>query len=227
MSPGIKAISVDIDGTLTDDSGRVSCRAIEVLRHEAERGITVMLVTGNVLPIAYALSYYLGFNGPVIAENGGVVSRGFEVKKLGSKEEPMRAYEHLCEHMTAERIFSDKWRETEVAIKPEYDLHQVREYMRSFNVKVVTTGWAYHIMNRDTDKAVGLRYVCDNWLKIGLDEVAAIGDSDNDANMIKCSGYGITLANGSEICKENADFIASRPNGDGIIEAVEWLGSRR
>lgn len=224
MTANVKAIAVDIDGTLTDDTRKVSCAAIEALRRQVDHGIIVMLVTGNVLPIAYALRHYLGFNGPVIAENGGIVSNGEDLHFLSSKTEPMKAFEQLSRNMKVERIFSDRWRETEVAIKPKYDIEQIRKYVRGFDVKVIPTGWAHHIMHKDTDKAVGLAFVCKNWLRISMDNVAAIGDSDNDANMISSSGCGITLANGSQKCKERADFVASKPYGDGIVEALRWLG---
>jgi len=213
-----------MDGTLTDYSKRVSCPAIEALRRQVNRGIIVMIVTGNVLPIAYALKQYLGFNGPVIAENGGLVSHGEDICCLGSRTEPLKAFEQLSKHMKVERIFSDRWRDTEVAIKPVYDIEQVRKFIRGFEVKAFTTGWAIHITHKDTDKANGIAYVCKNWLKISMDDVAAIGDSDNDVNMISNCGYGITLLNGSQKCKERADFVASRPHGDGIIEALKWLG---
>jgi len=224
MAPKVRAIAVDIDGTLTDDYRKVSCAAVEALRRQVDRGITVMLVTGNVLPIAYALRHYLGFNGPVIAENGGIVSHGDDLHFLSSKAEPVKAFEQLSKNMKVERIFSDRWRETEIAIKPKYDIEQVRKYVRGFDVKVVPTGWAHHIMHKDTDKATGLAFVCKNWLRIDVDDVAAIGDSDNDVNMIASSGYGITLSNGSQKCKERADFVASKPDGEGIVEALRWLG---
>lgn len=224
MSSEVKAIAVDIDGTLTDRSRKVSCEAIEALRMQVDKGIIVMLVTGNILPIAYALSHYLGFHGPVIAENGGIVGRGTEIRHLSFKDEPLRAFEHLEKEMKVERIFTDRWRETEVAVGVEYDLEEIRRNLKDFDVKVVTTGWAHHILHKDTDKVKGLRFVCDNWLSITFNELAAIGDSDNDVNMIKSAGYGITLSNGSIQCKESADFIASKPHGSGIVEALEWLG---
>ena len=224
MAAKVKAIAVDVDGTLTDDSKRLSCAAIEALRRQADNGIIVMLVTGNVLPIAYALKAYLGFNGPVIAENGGIISHGEDIHFLSSKSEPQKAFDQLTKHMKVERIFSDRWRETEIAIRPTYDLEQVRKYIRGFEVKALTTGWAIHIMHKDTDKAAGLAYVCKNWLKIDMELVAAIGDSDNDVNMITNAGYGITLSNGSQKCKERADFVASKPHGDGIVEGLRWLG---
>lgn len=224
MAARVRAIAVDMDGTLTDHSKRVSCPAIEALRRQVDNGIIVMIVTGNVLPIAYALKQYLGFNGPVIAENGGIVNRGEEICCLGSRTEPEKAFEQLSKHMKVERIFSDRWRETEIAIKPNYDIEQVRKFLRGFEVKAFTTGWAIHITDKDTDKANGLAYVCKNWLRISMDDVAAIGDSDNDVNMIMNSGYGITLSNGSQKCKERADFVSSKPHGDGIVEALRWLG---
>lgn len=220
----INAIAVDVDGTLTDDSRKVSCAAIEALRRQVDKGITVMLVTGNVLPIAYALRHYLGMNGPVVAENGGIASHDDVVKYLSSKEEPQKAFDHLSKNMKVERIFSDRWRETEIAIRPIYDLDVVRKYVRGFEVKVLPTGWALHIMHKDTDKATGLRFVCKNWLNIDLNCVAAIGDSDNDAKMIESAGYGITLANGSRKCKERANYVASKPDGEGIVEALRFLG---
>ncbi len=224
MESKVRAIAVDVDGTLTDQSRRVSCAAVEALRRQVDRGITVMLVTGNVLPIAYGLRHYLGFNGPIIAENGGIVSHGDDIQFLSTKEEPQKAFDQLSRNMKVERIFSDRWRETEIAIKPIYDIEKVRKFVRGFDVKVVPTGWAHHIMHKDTDKSVGLAYVCKNWLRIDLDDVAAIGDSDNDVNMIFSAGYGITLSNGSQKCKERADFVASKPHGEGIVEALRWLG---
>jgi phosphoglycolate phosphatase (TIGR01487 family) len=224
LAAKVKAVAVDIDGTMTDYSRKISCAAVEALRRQVENGITVMLVTGNVLPIAYALRHYLGFNGPVIAENGGIVSHMEDLHFLSSKVEPMKAFEQLSKNMKVERIFSDRWRETEVAIKPTYEIEQVRKFVRGFDVKVVPTGWAHHIMHKDTDKSVGLAFVCRNWLRIDPANVAAIGDSDNDVNMITSSGYGITLSNGSQKCKERADFVASKPHGEGIVEALKWLG---
>ena len=224
MASKVKAIAVDIDGTLTDGSKRLSCPAIEALRRQVDNKMTVMVVTGNVLPIAYALRQYLGFNGPVIAENGGVVSHGEDIKLIGSKEEPQKAFDQLSKFMKVEKLFSDRWRETEVALKPKYDIEQIRKFTRGFDVKVFTTGWAIHITQKDTDKANGLAYVCKNWLRISMDDVAAIGDSDNDINMIMNAGYGITLSNGSQKCKDRADFVASKPHGEGVVEALKWLG---
>lgn len=108
MGRRVRALAVDVDGTLTDTTRRVSCQAIEALRRQVDRGIIVMLVTGNVLPIAYTLKQYLGMNGPIIAENGGLAYRDEYVHYLSSIDEPQRAFDQLTENIKVERIFSDK-----------------------------------------------------------------------------------------------------------------------
>ena len=82
----IKALVTDIDGSLTDSKRRISTRAIEALRVLEDRGICVMLASGNVLPLAYGLSSFIGISGPVIAENGGVVFYNYEVKYLADRK---------------------------------------------------------------------------------------------------------------------------------------------
>ncbi|MEM2839742.1 MAG: phosphoglycolate phosphatase [Thermoplasmata archaeon] len=224
MSRRVRAIAVDVDGTLTDTTRKVSCAAIEALRRQREKGIVVMLVTGNVLPIAYALNHYLGMNGPVIAENGGIAYHDEHVHYLSSKEEPQKAFDQLSKSMKVERIFSDRWRETEIAIRPTYDIELIRKHVRGFDVKVLPSGWAHHIMHKDTDKANALRWICDRWLGIDMRDVVAIGDSDNDFRMIEAAGFGATPANGSTKCKERADYAASKPFGEGIVEILRVLG---
>ena len=55
-----KAVVSDVDGTITDETKHIQCRGIEVLRQAQERGLYVMLASGNVLPVAYGLSAFIG-----------------------------------------------------------------------------------------------------------------------------------------------------------------------
>ena len=106
----VRAVVVDIDGTLTDDSRRMSLEAVAALRRVNDSGVVVMLASGNVLPIAYAISTYMGFDGPMVAEYGGIVCHRQKVWVLGHPERPKEAYGHLLTKMPAERLFTDRWR---------------------------------------------------------------------------------------------------------------------
>jgi phosphoglycolate phosphatase (TIGR01487 family) len=218
----VKALAVDVDGTLTDDKRRLSLDAVRALREVQDSGIPVMLASGNVLPIAYSLSNYLGFKGPIIAENGGVVSYNQQIWVLGNPEKPRRAYEHLRTKMDAERLFTDKWRETEVGLKRDVSLEKVREVLKDWDVDVQTTGWAVHIMDKGMNKLIGIRKAC-SLLGITPKDVAAFGDSDNDETMIRECGWGIAVGNAFEGTKKAASFVADGPNGEGVIEGLVWL----
>ena len=218
----VKALAVDVDGTLADDSRRVNLDAVAALRKVQDSGVPVMLASGNVLPIAYALSNYLGLTGPIIAENGGIVCHKQKIWVLGDPRGPLKAYEHLRTRMDAERLFTDKWRETEIGLKREVSLEKVKEILKDWDVEVETTGWAVHIMQKGMDKLVGIRKACE-LLGISVKEIAAIGDSDNDEMMIRECGWGIAVGNAFDGTKRAASFIAERPDGGGVLEGLHWL----
>ncbi|MGD9962639.1 MAG: phosphoglycolate phosphatase [Thermoplasmata archaeon] len=219
----MRAVVVDIDGTLTDDSRRMGLDAVAALRRAEDSGVRVMLASGNVLPVAYAVSVYMGFTGPIIAENGGIVCHGQRIWVLGEPGRPGEAWELLRRELPgAERLFTDRWRETEIGLKHNVDIGLVRELTRPFEVDVQTTGWAIHVMARGMDKAVGVRKACE-LLGVGVGSVAAIGDSENDIGMIEACGWGVAIGNADDRTKASASFVAGGENGRGVVEALEWL----
>lgn len=60
-----------------------------------------------------------------------------------------------------------------------------------------------------------------NHLGISPTEVIAIGDYDNDIDMLKKAGLGVTLPNGSLRIKEEADYITSSGPERALAEVVE------
>ncbi len=218
----VKALAVDVDGTLTDDARRLSLDAVRALREVQDSGIPVMLASGNVLPIAYSLSNYLGFKGPIVAENGGIVSYNQQIWILGNPELPRKAYEYLRTKMDVEKLYTDRWRETEVGLKRDVSLEKVREVLKDWDVDVQTTGWAVHIMEKGMNKFVGVKKAC-GLLGITPKDVAAFGDSDNDEMMIRGCGWGIAVGNAFEGTKRAASFVADGPNGAGVVEGLAWL----
>lgn len=221
---GIKAIVVDIDGTITDSRRWIQPRGIEALRVVQERGVVPILASGNVLPIAYGLHTFIGLGGPIIAENGGMVAYREELHRLHSIEVPLRAYHHLLERgVGVERLFTDRWRETEVALKRTVDPDELRGVLSHFDVIIEVTGFAIHLMEPGHSKMSGVRKVCE-LLDLSVEEVAAFGDSDNDTRMIAECGRGIAVANASPMVKEVADLVTNAPHSDGVIEGLRWLG---
>uniref|UniRef100_A0A7S3PK01 Sucrose phosphatase-like domain-containing protein n=1 Tax=Aplanochytrium stocchinoi TaxID=215587 RepID=A0A7S3PK01_9STRA len=64
------------------------------------------------------------------------------------------------------------------------------------------------------DKASTLAKFCENVLHIGRENIVAIGDGENDTNMIKYAGLGIAMKNACKELKEVADAVSSHTNNE-------------
>jgi phosphoglycolate phosphatase (TIGR01487 family) len=217
-----RAIAVDVDGTLTDKDLILDLEAVKALRELKYMGFEIIICSGNVLPIAYALSFYTGARGPIVAENGGVIYHDKKVKVLANPDEALKAYEHLKEHMSVRRLFTDRWRESEVGFYQDVPVEDVKELLKGFDVLVESSGYAIHIMPGNITKMDGIRAL-QSMTGMSPDEIIAVGDGDNDAAMIEGCGYGIALANASEKAKEKADFVTEHSYGKGFVEAAEHI----
>lgn len=62
------------------------------------------------------------------------------------------------------------------------------------------------ISYKDSGKAAGLRRMCD-YLNIPIQNVAAFGNADNDAEMISVAGRGYAVANSSQVALDAADVV--------------------
>ena len=57
--------------------------------------------------------------------------------------------------------------------------------------------------------------------KIKQEEIIAIGDGENDIEMIKYAGLGVAVANADNKVKENSDYITASNNEDGVGKVIE------
>lgn len=75
--------------------------------------------------------------------------------------------------------------------------------------------------DRRISKAYALVRFCE-MNDLSLENVIAFGDTTNDNEMIKCSGLGVCMINGSDDTKEVADVITDKSNDeDGFADYME------
>lgn len=55
------------------------------------------------------------------------------------------------------------------------------------------------------------------------EQTMGIGDGENDVTMIQMAGIGVAMGNAVESLKEDADFVTSANDDDGVAEAIERL----
>lgn len=69
-------------------------------------------------------------------------------------------------------------------------------------------------------KGIGLQKFCD-FLSVSINRTIAVGDSDNDAEILKKAGLSVAMGNARPYIKELCDVVVSDNNHDGCAEAIE------
>jgi phosphoglycolate phosphatase (TIGR01487 family) len=215
-----KALAVDIDGTLTNKKRAINCRAVEALR---KLKIPVVLATGNISCFARAVAKIIGVSDIVICENGGVVRFSYDGDDivLGDKQKCLKALEILKKRFDVE-LLDVEYRKSEVCLRRNFPIEEARKILPK-DVRIVDTGFAYHIIDANVSKGKALKFIADK-LDLDVKDFVAIGDSENDIEMLEVAGFGVAVANADLKLKEVADLVTSKPNGDGVVEALEFLG---
>jgi phosphoglycolate phosphatase (TIGR01487 family) len=214
-----KAVVVDVDGTITFADRSLDFRAVDALR---SLKVPVVIATGNVLCFARAASKLVGTGGIVIAENGGVVECGKVESDTSHMKECEEAFEFLERHFTLERI-DPEYRKTEIGLRRNFDVERARDLLKEFpEVEIVDTGFAVHIKSKRINKGIGLKRVAE-MMELDARELVAIGDSPNDIEMLKASGFGVAVGNAHPEVKKVARMVTKGEYGAGVAEAVKYL----
>jgi phosphoglycolate phosphatase len=224
-----RLVVTDVDGTLTDASRRLDPEAVRTVRAVEDAGIPVVLATGNVLPIALALHRSLGLTGPIVAENGGLVwwkdSAGRDrVRRLADRRIALAAYRSLRRSgLPVRRLFTDRWRETEVALEANVAVARLRRVLRGRPLTVESTGFAIHLMEAGAGKVTALARVLAP-LGLTLADAVVLGDGDNDVGMLRAAGYGVSFPSGSPAARAAARYITRRSYARGFGEGIKRSG---
>jgi phosphoglycolate phosphatase len=219
-----KAIVADIDGTITCEKRELHLGTMKKIR---SLKIPVVLATGNTLCYARTASRLIGLDGAVIAENGGAITVRFDLQGTfeESLEECEKAFSFLSQYFKLTKL-DPHYRRTEIALRRDFNLQQARNLLetQSFDVEMVDTKYAIHLKSKKINKGIGLLKLA-SLMGLKAKDFVAIGDSANDVEMFKVSGFGIAVGNGDEKIKEAADYVTKAAFGGGAIEALVFLES--
>ena len=224
----IRAVVTDVDGTLTDRRRHLDPDAMEVIGRMNEAGIPVILATGNVLPLALALHRFLGLTTPIVAENGGVLyHREGErdiVEHLADRRLALAAYRRLVKAgLPVRQLFTDRWREAEVAIEEGIPERKIRAVLKGQPVFVEDTGYAMHLMQRGAGKLPALRRALQP-MGLSPEDCLTIGDGNNDVPMLRAAAWAVSFPSGSARARAVADYVTQAEYARGFVEAVIHAG---
>lgn len=223
----IKAIAVDVDGTITSQDRKLDVVAVGAIRKAEASGLPVILATGNALCFAEAVSVLLGTSGPIIAEDGGVVFDKAHRRQylLGDRMEVDRGLKVLKRRFNdLKETRSSRTRFAGATLECTITSEQVMEVFREegLNLVAVDSGFAVHIRSPEINKGNGLRKAAD-LLKISTTEIAAIGDAPNDVELLKVAGLSFAPANSHEMIRKVSNHLMKGAHGEGVKEAIDEI----
>jgi phosphoglycolate phosphatase len=226
-----RAVVTDVDGTLTRRDRRIDPAALAAVRTLEQRGVPVVLATGNVLPIALALHRFLGLSGPIVAENGGLVYHTGQgpdrVERLADPRAPLAAFRALRRAgLPVRRLFTDRWRESEVGLEPTVPVARIRRALAGRDLTIEFTGYAVHLMQRGAGKLPALeRALAPHGITVG--ETVVLGDGDNDIAMLRAAGFGVSFPSGSPGARRAARYVTRANYAGGFVEGLKASGMLR
>jgi phosphoglycolate phosphatase (TIGR01487 family) len=221
----LKGLVTDIDGTLTDRHRRIHTGAIDLIRSLCDQNIVVVLASGNTPCFMDAVSRMIGTQGGFIAENGGVyrVVLGGELRTLGNQSVVREALSAVTAYYEKKGIslelYSPSYRFADLAFARTVPAEEVREIVRDYPVEVLDTGFAIHIQEKGMSKGLAFLNLAG---ELGLDpkDFLAIGDAENDLELVRYAGIGAAVGNAPEELASAAAFVSGEKYGDGFVEAL-------
>ena len=216
----IKFIVLDVDGTITDQNRILNPEAISCIRKGVEKGIQFSLVSGNVIPVMYGLKTFLGINGPVFGENGGIMYYNDKIEKFFDKSRPFNFLEYISKNSSVKPYFTNQWRETSAAFSmhPE-DENMVRKEAEKWQLEIVDSKFTWHIMNQKQNKGYALEILMKTF-NLQWNEILVIGDSDNDNAMFKLPVKKACPFNATDSIKSMSDYVSDKSYGYEIMDVM-------
>jgi hydroxymethylpyrimidine pyrophosphatase-like HAD family hydrolase len=219
----LSVLALDYDGTTArhDSMGPLVREAIAAAR---ARGIAVLLVTGRILDELRRVAGDLSFVDGVVAENGAVLhipARGHTTTLApplpsGFVDELRR---RSIPHQRGQCLVDTDANEAPTLL----------DLIRTLQLPLVLIFNAGRVMTmpQGVSKATGLRIMLDT-LRRSSHNMVAIGDAENDHELLRLAEVGAAVEWGSPALRAAADTVVAGSGPRGVAEYVQTLaGSGR
>lgn len=224
----VRALAIDVDGTMTEKDGTISFDAANATRWLEGRGYKILFVSGRSAQETYSLSAFVGTTPVVVGENGGVIQRGPDhFRIIGNKTNPLLAYDFLSKRIPEVELLPVTPRFTEVILDRTFSVEDAMGIVEESGIPVslVDSKYSYHLAQKGVNKASGLAIALSS-IGIVPDECIAIGDSVTDVPLFEICGYSIALKNAEDDVKAKAKFITKNEMGSGTVEALDHVAEQ-
>ena len=194
-------LALDYDGTIAH-RGEAHPAVLEAIQEARARGIVVAVVTGRILSDLKKVAGDLDIFDAVVAENGAVLAFPNGRKRVLGRPPPPALMDELC-RLNVDFKLGDCVLEADASSAPRIlNVIQRLEFplVLAFNRSRVM------LLPQGISKATGLRAALDT-LRLSLHNCIAIGDAENDFQLLEAAEIGVAVAWGSKSLFEIADEV--------------------
>lgn len=216
------ALALDFDGTIArDDVLEPGMR--KAIAEVRARGIVVMIVTGRIFDDLRRVAGDLHFVDAVVAENGAVIEFPDSGYSAAVGQSPPTA---LLDELRREGIRFDAGR---VVVEIDAgEAPRVLGIIRKLELPLVLVfnrGRAM-VLPEAISKATGIRRAL-TILRLSPHNAVAIGDAENDHQLLEACEVGVAVAWGSEALKAVADYVLPGDGPPAVADYIRALANRR
>ena len=241
-----KAIVLDLDGTLLHSDGSVSDYTLKVLGECRRREILIIVATARFWFKAekyldmISPDYAILADGTQIYQNENMVwGQAFEKRQSdGIVSELVQKKSSFVVSVGKKLLCSDAgidevWRASyDFAEMPDATVYKIAAILNGYDeAKKLAEKYDCRLYSYRDEDLYG--FACGNsgkyqavmalgeLLHIGLEEMIAFGDDENDYEILKNVGRGIAVDNAIPVIKEIVDDIAESNDSDGVAKYIE------
>jgi len=214
-----RVLACDYDGTLAHDGVLKESTAAALERFRSAGG-RLLMVTGRELPDLQSVCNVLDRFEIIVAENGALLYRPQDgstelLCTQASAELAKRLAEAGAQPLSVGRAI--------IATREPYEtvaIELIKEL--GLELQIIFNKGAVMILPTGVNKATGLLSVLRR-MNIAAEEVAAVGDAENDHALLSMCGLGVAVSNAVPTLKETANVVTKGARGDGVMELIERL----
>lgn len=242
-----KAVVLDLDGTLLHSDGSISEYTLKVLQECKRRGMLIVVATArfwfkaekyiNIISPDYAILA----DGTQIYHEGEMV-HGYPLDKtqasglirdLRSKPDfefvASVGKKLLCSGAGIEEKWRNSW---DFANPPEEPVYKMAAILKGYDeAKELALKYDCRLYSYRGEDLYGFAHknsgkyravkALGEMLHIGLEEMIAFGDDENDYEILQNVGRGVAVDNAIPMIREIADDITESNNDDGVAKYLE------
>jgi hydroxymethylpyrimidine pyrophosphatase-like HAD family hydrolase len=213
------ALACDYDGTLARN-GHVDEPTLGAVKRLLASRRKLVLVTGRELPELQKTFPHLDLFDRVVAENGALLFTPSSGEEKPLAERPPQAFINELLHrnvhpLAVGRVIVATWSPNEHAI-----LDVIRDL--GLELQVIFNKGAIMVLPSGVNKATGLAAALDA-MNLAPEQVAGIGDAENDHAFLKICGCSVAVANALPMLKAEVCFVTRGDHGAGVSELIDEL----